>query len=332
MNNSGDAAEQIVKMSLEGVEVAARITGTAAKEVAILLIAALKNDKKGNLKLKGKTRLNSMLKSGKPLEIYSIRERDLPKFVRGAKEYGIVYCALRHANNNQGLCDIMVKADDAPKVARLTDRFKINTVDKAKIESEIVRDMERKKPEAKQSAARPEQDGPGSAPGAEPEAPDVNDTEKLLDDLLGDKEGKSEPNTPKPENTVTENTKTVKPGPERFEPDKPDKRVPEPERQRQARPGNEVADDRPFAKDGRSPSNRQSGHTYAPRKNSEKASEKPSVKELIREIKAERKEKESTVPKKDERTATAKPKPNRTTGHIQPPKSVRPKTNSKGVR
>jgi len=34
MSVSGDAAEQIVKMSLEGVEVAARITGTAAKEIA----------------------------------------------------------------------------------------------------------------------------------------------------------------------------------------------------------------------------------------------------------------------------------------------------------
>ena len=30
MNHSGDAAEQIVRMSLEGVEVAAKITGTLA--------------------------------------------------------------------------------------------------------------------------------------------------------------------------------------------------------------------------------------------------------------------------------------------------------------
>ena len=29
MNHSGDAAEQIVRMTLEGVEVAVRITGTA---------------------------------------------------------------------------------------------------------------------------------------------------------------------------------------------------------------------------------------------------------------------------------------------------------------
>lgn len=42
MNTSGDAAEQVVRLSLEGVEVAAKITGSAAKEVSALLIAALK--------------------------------------------------------------------------------------------------------------------------------------------------------------------------------------------------------------------------------------------------------------------------------------------------
>ncbi|MDR0818352.1 MAG: PcfB family protein, partial [Oscillospiraceae bacterium] len=138
MNHSGDAAEQIVRMSLEGVEVVARITGTAAKELAVFLIAALKSDNAGNskLKLKGKARLESMLKSGKPLEIFSVKESDLQTFAQGAKQYGIVYCVLRDRKNTpDGLCDIMVKADDAPKINRLVERFKFATVDKAKIES-----------------------------------------------------------------------------------------------------------------------------------------------------------------------------------------------------
>ena len=99
MNNSGDAAEQIVRMSLEGVEVAARITGTAAKEIAVLLIAALKN-KSSTLKPMGKARLSSMLKSGKPLEVFSVKESDLRKFMQGAKQYGIVYCVLRNTKNS----------------------------------------------------------------------------------------------------------------------------------------------------------------------------------------------------------------------------------------
>ena len=41
MSYSGDAAEQVVRMSLEGVEVAAKITGAGAKEIALLLYAAV---------------------------------------------------------------------------------------------------------------------------------------------------------------------------------------------------------------------------------------------------------------------------------------------------
>ena len=46
MNTSGDAAEQIVRMSLEGFEVAAKITGAGAKNIAVLLYAILKEKKR----------------------------------------------------------------------------------------------------------------------------------------------------------------------------------------------------------------------------------------------------------------------------------------------
>ena len=46
MNTGADAADQIVRMTLNGVEVAAKITGTGAKELAVLLYAILKDQKK----------------------------------------------------------------------------------------------------------------------------------------------------------------------------------------------------------------------------------------------------------------------------------------------
>ena len=64
MNMSGDAAEQVVRMSLQGAEVAVRLTGSGAKHTAMLLAAILKEEQK----TKGKTRLTSMLKSGKELK------------------------------------------------------------------------------------------------------------------------------------------------------------------------------------------------------------------------------------------------------------------------
>ena len=53
--SSGEAAEQVVRMTLNGVEVAAKISGKAAERLAVLLYAVLKDQKK----TRGKTRLNS---------------------------------------------------------------------------------------------------------------------------------------------------------------------------------------------------------------------------------------------------------------------------------
>ena len=87
MSYSGDAAEQVVRMSLEGAEVAAKITGQGAKQVAILLYAVLKDQKK----TKGKARLTSMLRTGKELKVFAVEDKDLVKFSRAAKQYGVLY-------------------------------------------------------------------------------------------------------------------------------------------------------------------------------------------------------------------------------------------------
>ena len=81
MNTSGDAAESIIRMSLQGIEVAARISGSGAKNVAVLLCAILKEQEK----VKGKTKLVNMLKSGKELKVFSVKYDDLKKFTEEAK-------------------------------------------------------------------------------------------------------------------------------------------------------------------------------------------------------------------------------------------------------
>ena len=89
MNTGGDAAEQVVRLSLEGFEVAAKLTGTAAKELTVLLVSVLKQEQK----TKGKARLTNMLKSGKELKVFSVPNKDLKKFTEGKE----VRCALLRA-------------------------------------------------------------------------------------------------------------------------------------------------------------------------------------------------------------------------------------------
>ena len=91
MTSSGDAAEQVVRLSLEGFEVAAKLTGSAAKEIAILLASVLKQEVTQSSKTRGKARLTNMIKSGKELKVFSIQQRDLQKFTQHAKKYGVLY-------------------------------------------------------------------------------------------------------------------------------------------------------------------------------------------------------------------------------------------------
>ena len=135
MNTAGDAAEQIVKMSLNGVEVAAKITGAGAKELAMMIYAILKDQKK----TKGKTRLTNMLRSEKPLKVFAVKDSELELFCKEAKKYGVLYCVLKDKDANDGLTDIMVRAEDASKINRIFERFKLATVDVGEVRSEIER-------------------------------------------------------------------------------------------------------------------------------------------------------------------------------------------------
>ena len=142
MNTSGDAAESVVRMSLQGTEVALKLTGSAAKNIAALLYAIYKNKKQ----TKGKTTLTNMLKSGKELKVFTVKKDDLKTFQQQAKQYGVLYTALINKNNKNfdGMVDIMVRAEDASKINRIVKRFDLGTYDGATIKSEIVKDKAEK--------------------------------------------------------------------------------------------------------------------------------------------------------------------------------------------
>ena len=146
-----------------------KLSGKAAERVAILIAAALKGDKQ----TKGKARLETMLRSGMPSKVFAVKDEELGRFCRAAKEYGVLYCVLKDKDANDGLTDIMVRADDASKVNRIFERFNLSTVDMAALRTEIIHDMENKEAPA---AGKPE------------ESP----KEQLLDSLLK----KEEPENP----------------------------------------------------------------------------------------------------------------------------------------
>ena len=46
MNTGGEAADQVIRISLNGMEVAAKISGKAALEIANMLYAVMKDQRK----------------------------------------------------------------------------------------------------------------------------------------------------------------------------------------------------------------------------------------------------------------------------------------------
>lgn len=195
MYNSGDAAEQVVRISLEGTEVALKLTGSAAKNIAAMIYAVWKNRDKN--KTKGHQRLSAMLKSGKELKVFTVSEEHLKQFAAEAKRYGVVYCALRGKEKSaDGMVDIMVRTEDASKINRIVERFKLAAVDTVSIKREI----EKSKAEKTAAPSAPEQ-----------ENPDKEADDRLLDDLLSAPVQREEHASPNPAAAKTEKSRPSEP-------------------------------------------------------------------------------------------------------------------------
>jgi hypothetical protein len=269
MNHSGDAAEQVVRFAFEGMEFALRITGSAAKNVAALLLAALKSDgTDGKMKLRGRERLVNMLKSGKETKIFAVKNSDLKQFALEAKRYGVTYCVLKDKKGAPNeLCEVMAKAEDASKIARIMDKLEFAAIPIASVES---------------------------APN-EREAPDRDDTDKMLDELLGGEDGKAKPDQPEAE---------------------------------KAKEARETPENPTRARNGREPPSEPRSGTPSPSAEDTRATKKPaSVKEFLRERTAAAKKREDKQPdRKEPDKAKSQQKSNQ---HQQPQKRGKKRSKSK---
>ena len=177
---------------MEGFEVAAKITGAGAKNITILLYSILKEEQK----TKGKARLTNMLRSGKELKVFTVRNSDLKKFTQEAKKYGVLYCVLADRKNKDpnAEVDVIARAEDASKISRIAERFKLAS----EATASVVTDVEKAKDE---KAGQPEPDI-----GVQDKA----EKDKLLDALMGTPIQKEE-NAPNPSVAKTEKSPQSEP-------------------------------------------------------------------------------------------------------------------------
>ena len=207
MNTGGEAAEQIVRMSLEGFEVAARITGAGAKNIAILLYSILKEEQK----TKGKARLTNMLRSGKELKVFTVKSGDLKKFTQEAKKYGVLYCVLADRGNKDpnAEVDVIARAEDASKISRIVERFSLASVDTASIVTEAEK-SKGEKAKADKTADVKDADAKDGQPEPDVGVEEKAEKDKLMDALMG-KPMQKEENAPNPSVAKTEKSPLSEP-------------------------------------------------------------------------------------------------------------------------
>ena len=119
MSQGSDAADQMVKETIAIAEMAVKLAGSGAKNLIVLLTLYAKE----NHQLKGETNLKKLIKEGKELRIVYLDNDDLAEFKNYAKEYGILYSALKYKDDGSPTTDILVKAEDIPRVNRILEKM-----------------------------------------------------------------------------------------------------------------------------------------------------------------------------------------------------------------
>ncbi len=115
---NGDAAEEVVRMAVNGADVAIRLVGAGAKNLALLLLAWARNEKVHA----GKTSLPKLISSGDELHVLSLSKEEYAAFKKQARKK-ITYAPFLNNKNKDGKVDVVVGLKQEGIVNRILDRI-----------------------------------------------------------------------------------------------------------------------------------------------------------------------------------------------------------------
>ena len=119
MSESSDAAEQVVRMMLSGGEVAIRLSGSALKNGAALLLALSKNHKK----IYGKVSLRRMLNETRDIRTFPMQPEEYRQFATHAKRLKILFSAIQDKDNPQAMVDVLIPTTEIERVNMIFERM-----------------------------------------------------------------------------------------------------------------------------------------------------------------------------------------------------------------
>lgn len=98
--------------------------------------------------------MNALLRSGKELRVFDLKEQDLAAFRREAKKYGILFSVIKDTASDNGHVDILAKAEDVSKLNRVFERLHYAAPEKKPTEDEPLKKVESRVPQENRSAER----------------------------------------------------------------------------------------------------------------------------------------------------------------------------------
>ena len=115
---NGEAADEVVRMALNGTEVAIRLTGSAAKNLAAILVAWSKNHKK----VYGKTSMMKLLRSGEELQVLSLTKEQYKEFKASARRQ-VLFAPFVDTKSENEKVDVVIAAKSIPLVNHILERI-----------------------------------------------------------------------------------------------------------------------------------------------------------------------------------------------------------------
>ena len=100
---NAEAADLVVKESIQATESAVKLAGTGLKNVAALLLALQRQDNK----VVGKTSAKRLARDPAPAVVVPLKQEDVKRFQKLAREYGILYFIAQKKGNDTGYVNIV---------------------------------------------------------------------------------------------------------------------------------------------------------------------------------------------------------------------------------
>lgn len=107
MEVSGEAADLVMKEGVQISEEAIKLLARGAKNLAALLYARAKDQKK----LYGKVGMNRLLSEQRPIQVLPVRTEDFDEFKRRAKKVGLLFSAIVDKKGDAPYLDVLTNID-----------------------------------------------------------------------------------------------------------------------------------------------------------------------------------------------------------------------------